>query len=262
MGPKTEELLNMLLWSAEILTNPSWRSLFESYEGWAYRNGLLIQLGRLEQRKWVTRRSRNRSDRVYRLSAQGRVHALGRRDPEARWERGWDGRWRLAIFDIPSQRNAERARLRRYLHSRSFGYLQNSVWITPDPVDEERRTLAGGAINVESLILLEARACAGESDGEIVAGAWDFDSINDRYSRYLKVLGRAPGRSPKDKAAATRFLRWMSEERKAWLDAITIDPLLPARILPTNYLGQKAWRRRLKVMAATQMTSFAENNEE
>lgn len=260
MGPKTEELLNILLWSAGILVNPTWRNLFESYEGWAYRNGLLIQLGRLEERKWVTRKSRDRSDRVYRLSAQGRVHALGGRDPEARWGRAWDGRWRLVIFDIPRERNAERAWLRRHLRSRNFGYLQNSVWITPDSVEAEQRILAGGVINAESLVLLEARACAGESDEEIVAGAWDFDSISDHYSRYLKVLARAPGRSPKDKAAATKFLRWMSEEREAWLEAITLDPLLPARILPANYLGQKAWRRRLKVMekVAEKMASFAE----
>ena len=139
MGPKTEELLNILLWSADLLVNPSWRSLFETYEGWAYRNGLLVQLGRLEQRKWVTRKSKERNDRVYRLSAQGRLHALGGRDPEARLGRAWDGRWRLVIFDIPSGQNAERGRLRRYLRSRDFGCLQNSVWIRPDPMEESAR---------------------------------------------------------------------------------------------------------------------------
>src|SRR6266550_3223988 len=213
MGPKTEELLNILLWSADLLVNPSWRSLFESYEGWAYRNGLLIQIGRLEQRKWVTRKSKARNDRVYRLSAQGRLHALGGRDPEARWGRAWDGRWRLVIFDIPSGQNAEREWLRRYLRARDFGCLQNSVWVAPDPMEEEQRTLARGSINVELLVLLEARACAGESDEEIVNSAWDFDRINQAYSQYLKILGR-----------------------------------LPARLLPRNYLGQKAWRRRLQAM--------------
>lgn len=248
MGPKTEELLNVLLWSAEFLVNPSWRSLFESYEGWAYRNGLLIQLGRLEQRKWVTRKSKDRNDRVYRLSTQGRLHALGGRDPEARWGRAWDGRWRLVIFDIPSGQNAEREWLRRYLRGRGFGCLQNSVWITPDPMEEEQRTLAKASINVELLVLLEARACAGESEEEIVRGAWDFDRINQGYSRYLKVLsGRSAGALKSD-AAAKKLFRWMSEEREAWLATVRIDPLLPARLLPGNYLGQKAWRRRLQVM--------------
>jgi hypothetical protein len=49
--------------------------------------------------------------------------------------------------------------------------VQNGVWIAPDPLTEERQTLGGGQINVESLLLLEARPCAGESDAEIVASA-------------------------------------------------------------------------------------------
>jgi phenylacetic acid degradation operon negative regulatory protein len=248
MGPKTEELLNTLLWSGEFLVNPSWRSLFESYEGWAYRNGLLIQLGRLEQRKWVARKSKERNDRVYHLSAQGRLHALGGRDPEVRWGRAWDGRWRLVIFDIPSGQNAEREWLRRYLRGRDFGCLQNSVWIAPDPMEEERRTLGKSSISVESLVLLEARACAGESNEEIVSGAWDFDRINQGYSRYLKILARRPAGVIKSEAAARKLFHWMSEERKAWLAAIRMDPLLPARLLPGGYLGQKAWRRRIQVM--------------
>jgi phenylacetic acid degradation operon negative regulatory protein len=259
MGPKTEELLNILLWSAEILVNPSWRSLFESYEGWAYRNGLLIQLGRLEQRKLVTRKSKDRSDRIYRLSAQGRLHALGGRDPEARWGRAWDGRWRLVIFDIPSGQDAEREWLRRYLRGKDFGCLQNSVWITPDPMKEERRTLARGSVKVESLVLLEARACAGESDEEIISGAWNFARINERYSRYLKTLEARPAGGLKSEAAAKKFFRWMSEERAAWLEALTIDPLLPARLLPANYLGQTAWRRRLHAMGKTARQTAGEN---
>jgi phenylacetic acid degradation operon negative regulatory protein len=263
MSRKTEELLNLLFWSAETLVNPTWRNVFESYEGWTYRNGLLTQMARLEQRKWIARKSKDRRDRVYRLSARGRLEALGGRDPQARWKRAWDGRWRLIIFDIPTAQNAQRERLRRYLRSRGFGHLQNSVWITPDSVAEERRVLAGGAINVESLILLEARAGAGESDEEIVAGAWDFDLINHRYSQYLKVLNARPGATEK-KTEATRFLRWMSDEREAWFEAVTNDPLLPARLLPANYLGRRAWQRRSEQMRHTsrRMEAFKEMSRE
>jgi DNA-binding transcriptional regulator PaaX len=37
-----------------------------------------------------------------------------------------------------------------------------------------------------------------------------------------------------------------------------IDPLLPARLLPREYIGRDAWRDRLEVMkqAAEQMRTF------
>ena len=70
--------------------------------------------------------------------------------------------WQPAETPRPSPRasstgqNARRERLRRYLRDKGFGCLQNSVWITPDPLAEERQVLGGGKIDVESLLLLEA----------------------------------------------------------------------------------------------------------
>ena len=145
-----------------------------------------------------------------------------------------------------------------YLTVRNATSLQNSVWITPDPLAEERQILSGGKINVESLILLEARPCAGESDAEIVAGAWDFERIKRRYARHLKVLAERPGGALRNDAAAKALLRWAAAERETWLDAVTNDPLLPGRILPSDYLGQQAWRRRVEVLrdASRQLRTF------
>jgi phenylacetic acid degradation operon negative regulatory protein len=258
MKPRTEEFLNLLLWSADLLTRPTFRNLTDSYESWAYRNGLLRQVATLEQHQLVERDPATLDDRMYRLTWQGRLHALGGRDPQARWSREWDGRWRIVLFDVPTAQNTQRARLRRYLRDKGFGYLQNSVWITPDSLEEERRILVGGKINVESLLLLEARPCAGESDAEIVAGAWDFERINCRYARHLEILGQRPGGALGTDTAAKALLRWAAAEREAWLDAVTNDPLLPETILPDDYLGRQAWRRRIEVLreAGRQLRSF------
>ena len=148
MKPKTEEFLNFLLWSAERLARPTFRNLNESYEGWAYRNGLLRQVAVLERRQLIEYDPSATDERVCRLTAQGRLHALGGRDPEAWWSREWDERWRLVVFDIPRIQNTRRSRLRRYLRDKGFGCLQNSVWITPDRLEEERRILVGGKVNV------------------------------------------------------------------------------------------------------------------
>ncbi len=181
MKAKTEELLYFLLWSAELLMRPTFRNLTDSYEAWAYRNGLLRQTAFLERSGFLERARGKPKDRVYRLSETGRLHALGGRDPAVQWARAWDGRWRLVLFDVPRTQNTRRDKLRRFLRSRSFGCLQGSVWISPDPVNEIRKQLEGGAINVNSLVLFEAIPQGGESNAEIVAGAWDFEDINRLY---------------------------------------------------------------------------------
>jgi phenylacetic acid degradation operon negative regulatory protein len=258
MKPQTEEFLHFLLWSADKLAKPTFRNLTDSYENWAYRNNLLRQVATLETQQLVERDPVALDDRTYRLTWQGRLHAMGGRDPRARWAREWDGRWRLVLFDVPITQNSHRKQLRRYLRDKGFGCLQNSVWITPDSLEEEKHVLAGGKINVESLILLEARPCAGESDAEIVAGACDFERINQRYAWHLKILGERPGGVLGNEAVAKALRGWAAAEREAWLDAVTCDPLLPERILPPGYLGQKVWRRRIKVLreAGRQLRTF------
>lgn len=248
MQPKTEEFLYFLLWSAERLMCPTFHRLNSSYESWAYSKGLLRQLPRLRARGWLEHTRNAEGDRVYRLTEAGRVAALGGRDPVQRWNRTWDGRWRLVLFDIPLRRNAQRAHLRRYLRSRGFGCLQNSVWITPDPMDEEIRILREGEIHVESLILLNALPCAGESSDEMVDGAWDFPEINRRYQEHQQVLEEFTRVSAHRERLMDRLRAWASVERQSWRQAVTLDPLLPAALLPSGYLGQQAWSRRVEVL--------------
>jgi hypothetical protein len=68
MQPKTEELLNLLLWSADLLARPTFLNLTDSYEGWAYRHGLLRQVARLEKQALLERDASAPKDRLYRLT--------------------------------------------------------------------------------------------------------------------------------------------------------------------------------------------------
>jgi hypothetical protein len=113
-------------------------------------------------------------------------------------------------------------------------------------MEARREILGGGKSNVESPILLEARPCAGESDMEIVAGAWALDCINRRHARHLKALKERPSAAPQTDPSAKELRRWMATEREAWLEAVRNDPLLPVWIVPSQYpgQGQEAWRRR------------------
>jgi phenylacetic acid degradation operon negative regulatory protein len=247
MKPKTEELLYFLLWTCEGLVRPTWRNVSSSFESWAYRNGLLRQIKRLRQAKLLELRE-DSDDWVCRLTAQGRLHVLGGRDPEQHWNRTWDGKWRLVLFDVPLGRDTHRNRLRRYLRNKGFGYLQNSVWISPDSLADERAILEGGKVTVESLILLEARPVGGESDEQIVEGAWDFTAINLRYSKCMDVLRLRPTQPIRTGNEAKTLRQWAERERSAWLHAVSHDPLLPAELLPAKYAGRTTWQARVQAM--------------
>lgn len=250
--PKTEELLYLLLWSLDQAMRPTFRNLDSTYEEWAYRNGMLRQLHELEARAFLESRpgGPGARDRVWRLTDEGLTHALGGRDPREHWDRAWDGRWRLVLFDIPEERRRERQNLRRYLRRRGFGCLQNSVWVTPHPVEQEHVALDGGEINAESLLLLDARPAARETDADIVKGAWNFAAINRGYERAMNVLAGRPRAVVRTAAEAQALRDWGNAERNAWNEALEADPLLPRGLWPAGYLGEKAWKRRCKALPA------------
>lgn len=253
MKAKNEEFLYQLMWTCDQAARPTFRNLTDSFEQWAYRNGLSRQLAELTRRKLIEQEaaaSQRRLDRAVRLTKAGRVQALGGRDPDVCWNRAWDGRWRLVMFDIPNDDSKTRDRLRRYLRQHEFGCLQQSVWITPHAVAKEEDLLADARIDVTSLILMEARPCAGETDEEIVLGAWDFKEINQRYAEHLKTLKTRPKTKLRDSSTTKRFHTWCKRELAAWKHAISIDPLLPSGLLPDGYLGQTAWKERLSAMRA------------
>lgn len=263
MKPKTEEFLHLLLWTCEMVTRPTYRNLTGSFEGWIYRNGLERQINRLERRKFLeikgtVARCPALAERLIRLTQEGRLHALGGRDPEARWKRRWDGRWRLIVFDVPISHRLVRDRLRHHLRRRGFACVQKSVWITPDPISEEKALLASTRSNVRSLLFWEGRPCAGETDREIVSGAWDFSKINRAYLKHQNVLEACPSSALRSETLARAFQRWLTAERAAWSEAMTIDPLLPESLLPADYLGRKAWKARVEIVrrAAEQIRHF------
>src|SRR4051812_46831430 len=155
MKPKTEEFLYSVSWGLYVLGKPTWRSMTESYEAWAYREGLQRQLEKLRRKKLIEVEEQHGGSatrsRLIRLTQAGHVHVLGGRDPETRWNREWDGRWRVVMFDVPLSQGVLRDKLRRHLSSRSFGCLQQSVWVTPDPLDEQKKILEGTEANSAAL---------------------------------------------------------------------------------------------------------------
>lgn len=247
MKPRTERLLYYLLWNLDRLSRPTFRNLTNSFEQWAYRNGFLAAIHRLEARGLIERRA-GRAPLRYRLSPLGRLAALGGKDPQALWSARWDGLWRVVVFDIPMQDGALRTRLRRHLRSAGFGYLQDSVWISPRPIPENLRSALDQAGYPEAITTLEARTRGTASDQQLVAAAWNFTAIHRRYQACLDLFRELEGIHPGAEDAGVQLLGWAERERRAWNSAAQADPCLPRSLLPDGYLGLKAWKLRCKAL--------------
>ena len=250
MKAKTELLLYRMGWVLDHMMHPSFRTMDQSFESWAYHGGCLRQIQSLENQCLVeSKPDDGRSGkRVYRLTELGRLAALSGRDPEREWARSWDGIWRMVLFDVPESERRVRGSMRQVLIRLRFGCLQRSAWISPHPMTEIANELRKIKADAASLVLMEGHCCAGESPQEMTRKAWNFENINHAWQRLATHLDNAPTAS--DKLFPTQLAEWSETEFSYWKECAAIDPFLPAELLPDDYPGRSIWQHRCRILAS------------
>jgi phenylacetic acid degradation operon negative regulatory protein len=188
-------------------------------------------------------------DRVVRLTRLGQLALEGGRHPEEAWNRGWDGQWRLVLFDLPRDAGLARTSFWRWLRSNYFGRLQGSVWIGPDPVPELSEAAGASGLDPSNFVLVTGQVDDARPPRQLAAEAWDLQAVDKAYALYLEFAEKALrqiGRGVLSRASRQEILH---DDRTLWWGAVRIDPLLPKEILPKSYLGMRAWKLRQKLHA-------------
>ena len=225
------------------MMQPTWRNLESSFESWAYGHGLLRQIQRLEAQAFIeARRDPESGKRVIRLTDKGLAAGQVGGDPVPRWQRPWDGKWRVILFDVPETERQTRRKLRKQLLASGFGCMQRSAWISPDPLDDLAVKLRPLAVDVANLVLLDAVPCGGESPAQVVRAAWDFKRIAEAWNQLDAHLDAAP--TCAEAVSRLQLVRWATKERLLLQRCFYQDPLLPSALLPSAYPGMTIWNRR------------------
>jgi phenylacetic acid degradation operon negative regulatory protein len=247
MKPRTELLLYQLEWTLDKMLRPTWRNLDSSFESWAYGSGLLRQIQRLEAQAFIeSRRDAKSGLRVIRLTDKGLSAGRMGTDPVQRWQRPWDGMWRMVLFDLPEADRSLRGKLRYKLFAEGFGCLQRSAWISPNPMNALAAEIRSLAVNAANLVLLNATPCGGEYSSDMVRAAWDFKHINQAWKTLAEHLDSVPHVSKKLEKAD--FANWVGKERNLLQRCFRLDPFLPNDLLPADYQGMKTWQKRRQVL--------------
>lgn len=175
-------------------------------------------------------------------SAKHRLPAFQR--PDMFWNTKWNGIWYTLIFDIPEAERAYRDTLRRHLRRMRMGCLQKSVWITPRDIRPEYADLEKSAAIGTISYLLESRTVLHLDQQEIVMNAWDFKRLNELQFRYLEVFGENLSLLDRPSHLEEDLMALLYQESEAYIQTMRLDPLLPAPLLPDDYLGRKVWQLR------------------
>ena len=150
--------------------------------------------------------------------------------PVYREKRSWEGWLYLVLYDIPENLRRSREKLRMRLQELKFGMLQESAWISL----EDPQTFLNEVIEwneLEDYVLVLKTKLVGKNRRNIIqvlAKAFGLDLLNLQYKSFLALVGT--GKTETEKLA----LRFLS--------ALKTDPQLPYRLLPKDWLGDKAYK--------------------
>lgn len=166
-------------------------------------------------------------------------------------ESQWDGRWLLVLARVPETDRRVRHVLRTRLSWAGFGSPAPAMWISAhvDRISEAQQILADAGVLADAQLFVAEHRGGGEL-GAMVRQAWELDTIEAAYERFLAEFAVAPARDP---------LARVIELVHAWRRFPAIDPALPVELLPPGWSGVKAARlfeRRHATWAADAMAAW------
>jgi len=144
----------------------------------------------------------------------------------------WDQRWVVVSVRIPESDRRARHVVRTRLTWAGFGALAAGLWISPHArrAREAERVLRDAGVGDEANVFVAERTGLGDVK-TMVATAWDLPSVEAEYEMFTAEF-RVP--DPAD------VLVRQIELVHAWRRFPSIDPALPAELLPARWTGTRA----------------------
>jgi phenylacetic acid degradation operon negative regulatory protein len=205
-------------------------------------------VARLAHDDWLVPRRNGRLSE-YRLSATGeRRFSDATRRIYGEVPTSWDGRWTLVL--LPPGTGRAREELRDDLRWLGFGQLGPGLFAHPtrtaDDTREQLRSMEGRS---EGIVVLESTSGDLESDRRLARTGWDLAELELRYRRFVRAFAPAleavEALEPRPETAFVLRTLLIHEYRRIHLR----DPMLPAALLPDNWIGGTAYEATRRIYA-------------
>lgn len=192
-------------------------------------------LSRSTRDGWLATERRGRRSRMFLTEASRRLLATGAQRIYAFGEPwSWDGRWLIVILRVPEQRRSVRHQLRSRLAWAGLGSLGGGIWLTPHVERESELSTAIAEEPDADARFFVARLGEMGDPRQLVADAWDLDSVRDQYLAFIEDFIRL---RPSTREACFRQQTLLVH---AWRRFPFLDPDLPGDLLPADWPRDRA----------------------
>lgn len=131
-----------------------------------------------------------KDDEIYlRLTSAGNMK-IKRDFPIVSLTKVWNGKWTIVSFDIDEKARGIRDRFRNKLKSIGFGMLQESVWISPLPIEKEVLELVeSNGLSLNTYVFEVAGMLFGNPQ-ELVRKVWKINEHEKEFNSLKEEMGK------------------------------------------------------------------------
>ena len=149
-----------------------------------------------------------------------------------------EDRWVLAAFTVPENARNVRYRIRTRLQDLGFGQLSGGLMIAPASISEETVRALQRSELTEYVDLWNSRHVGFLPLEELVASAWDLETIDTAYRAYLTLASELEASPPAadDEAGFVRYVAHIN----TWRELPFMDPGISDQYLPDDWPAKQA----------------------
>lgn len=145
----------------------------------------------------------------------------------------WDKIWTMTAFDIREVEREKRNFLRKNLLTWTFGKMQRSVYITPHPIAEDVAEWLQAHHLEKAAKVFRSKLILGD-EKKLAEKIWKVSRLNKEYQKLLDQWERNKNIEGKGRG------KLISKLKNRLLEIMVTDPFLPCKLLPNNWVGEKA----------------------
>jgi phenylacetic acid degradation operon negative regulatory protein len=153
-------------------------------------------------------------------------------------ERPWDGLWTTVIFSVPDEQRDLRYVIRRRLRFLGYAAVHDGVWMSPH-ADHEQTVELLESVGVRNATVLRSTLTHAQGDGDPLT-AWDLDAIRASYTEFIAESAPLLERVTRGRVGSSEALVARTAVKDLWRELVSIDPELPANLLPGEWPGRRA----------------------